>query len=135
MKINGNFKIDQYKITGFANGIDDSNKIAMSLNGYLVCEFDKSKTYEFLQAMLGKKYMLQLGYDKERFCNEYEGSEVAVLRSTFEGEVAFVLKEHNGLENIVGITGVNALDELVAKDTDELFTEICGLYEQNEEVL
>ena len=135
MIIDNNFKIDKYKITGFTYGEENDKKIAMHLNGYLVCEFDRSKTYEFLVAMLGKKYLERLGYDKARFVDEYNGNEVEILEGTFIGKVAFVLKENNGLEDVVGISGVNDCDELVAEDTDELFKDIDELKEENEELL
>ena len=135
MEIKNNFKIDKYTITGFDYSEENKNMVEMHLNNYLVCEFDKAKTYEFLVAMLGKDYINQLGYDKTRFANEYEGSEVSILRGTFEGQVAFVLKPNKGFDTVLGITGVDDYDQLVAKDTDELFKDIEGLREENEEVL
>ena len=131
VEIKGNFKIDKYKISGFEKS-ENPNKVEMHLNNYLVCEFDKSKTYEFLVAMLGKDYMQNLGYNKTRFEDEYKGSEIAVLRGSFEGKVAFVLKDNAGLEDVVGITGVDDYDQLVAKNTDELFKDIEDLREDVE---
>ena len=134
MKIKGNFKVDKYKITGFEQSESAENNIAMKLNGYLVCEFDKNQTFEFVEAMMGKEYWAQVGYDKARFEDEYQ-DKIDYLKGALLGQVAFVLKKNGIFEDVVGLTGVNAYDELVAKDTDELFTNFEELREENEETL
>lgn len=135
MKIKGNFIIDKYKITGFHKSEDVENKIAVEFNKNLIYEFDKSKTYEFIDAMLGKGYLVNAGYDKARFEDEYQGKEISILRGTCYGQVAFILKENNMFENIVGLSGVDEFGDLIAEDTSELFTYIDSLHEENVETL
>ena len=159
MKIKGNYDVHNYAIQGFrkssANDVFDINKIRYTpvyeelKEGYVskqnkdkiamvygngnTFDFDKTKAYDLLLTIFGKENLVErLGISKQIFDKLCEANGLEnVLNEALKGSAVVVVTAKNA-SNVIGLTSLDKNGELVAKDTENLFTSSTNEKEMGE---